>query len=125
MLLISSVPVPVFVSVAVFGPPALPTATLAQLIDAGETVAEVAVAASPVPESETDSVPEPSFMVHVAERAPEAAGLKLMFTVQLAEAARVDPQVVEEMTKSPAFAPEIAAPVSVAELEVLLLMLMD
>lgn len=119
-LLISSVPVLEFVSVAVFGPPALPTATLAQLIDEGETVAEVGLAALPVPDSATESVPEPSLMVQVAERAPEAVGLKIKFVVQLAEAASVEPQVVEETAKSPALVPETAAPLSVTELDVLL-----
>lgn len=120
MLLISMAPVLEFVSVAVFGPPALPTATLAQLIEDGETVAEVAVVELPVPAKATDSVAEPSLMVHVAERAPEAVGLKTRFSVQLAEAARVEPQVVEETAKSPALGPEMAAPLSVTELDVLL-----
>lgn len=122
MLLTSIVPVLEFVSVAVFGPPALPTATLAQLIDEGETVAEVAVVEPPVPESATESMAEPSLMVQVAERAPEAVGLKTRFAVQLADAARVEPQVVEEMAKSPALVPEMAEPLSVTELDVLLVM---
>lgn len=125
MLLMLIVPVLEFVSVAVFGPPAFPTATLAQLIDEGETVAEVAAADSPVPDNATESAPEPSLMVQVAERAPEAVGLKTRFAEQLADAARLEPQVVEEMAKSPALVPEIAAPLSVTELDVLLVMEMD
>lgn len=121
----SIVPVLEFVSVAVFGPPAFPTATLDQLMEDGETVAEVAVVELPVPDKPTDRVPEPSLTVQVAERAPEADGLNTRFIVQLAEAARVDPQVVEEMAKSPEFVPEIAAPLRVTELDVLLVSEID
>lgn len=124
-LLISIVPVLELVSVAVFGPPALPTATLPQLTEEGETVAEVAAAASPLPDNATESVPELSTMVHVAERAPEAVGLKTRFSVQLAEAARIEPQVVEETAKSPAFVPEMAAPLRVTEPDVLFVREMD
>jgi len=124
MLLISMTPALEFVRVAVFGPPALPTATLAQLMDDGETVAEVAVEL-PVPDKATESAAEPSLMVQVAERAPEAVGLKTRFAVQLAEAGRVEAQVVEKMAKSPALVPEMAAPLRVTELDVLLVMVTD
>lgn len=43
-----------------------------------------------------------------AERAPDADGLKVTLTVQLAEAARLVPHVFEEMAKSAEFAPVTA-----------------
>ena len=47
-----------------------------------------------------------SVKVSVAVRVPEVVGLKMMLAVQLAEAARVDPQVVLKTEKSPGLAPE-------------------
>jgi hypothetical protein len=44
----------------------------------------------------------------VAERAPAAVGTKSTVTVQLDLAVRVDPQVLAEIEKSLAFAPEMA-----------------
>lgn len=42
-----------------------------------------------------------SVKVSVPERVPVAVGVKVMFATQLAEAASVEPQVAEEMEKSP------------------------
>lgn len=123
MLLMLMEVLPVFMSVAVFGPPAWPTLTLPQLRDVGEAVAVPALE-TPEPESATESVPEPSFADHVAARAPVAAGLKKIFTVQLAEAARLEPQVAEETAKSAPLAPEIPAPLSETEADVPLVTVM-
>ncbi|HEV2463216.1 MAG TPA: hypothetical protein VGT04_05390 [Acidobacteriaceae bacterium] len=54
-----------------------------------------------------------------ADRAPDAEGLKVMLAEQLAEAASVDPQVVDA-TKSEGLVPETAGALSVTELEVVL-----
>lgn len=125
-LLMFKVPLPELVRVAVFGPPALPTATEFQLREVGDTVADPVVDLLPVPESETESGVEELLLVmdQVATRDPESFGAKTMLEVQLAEAARLDPQVVEAMEKSPAFVPEIPALLRVTELEVPLLTVM-
>ena len=47
----------------------------------------------------------PSVNTSVAERAPETAGLNITEAVQLAAAARLAPQVLDEMENSPGFAP--------------------
>ena len=53
----------------------------------------------------------------MAERVPDAVGLKTIEAVQLAEAPRLVPQVLLAMLKSPAFAPEIETPpIVIAEL---------
>ena len=65
---------------------------------------------APDPESATVCglpVPE-SVNVSVAVRVPAAVGLNATDAVQLAEAARLVPQVLLAMLKSPAFVPEIA-----------------
>lgn len=108
---------PVFVRVATLGPPAFPTATWPHVIEVGEALAEPALAL-PEPDNATASELEPSLTDHVAARAPAAVGLKRTLAVQLAEAARLDPQVVEEMAKSPASVPEIAAPLRLMAEEV-------
>jgi hypothetical protein len=91
------------------------------VIEVGEALAEPPLDA-PVPLRATESgVPELLLvMVHAAERAPAVVGLKKILAVQLADAARLDPQVVDETAKSPAFAPEMDEALSVTELVVLL-----
>lgn len=125
MLLMVMVPLPELVRVAVFGPPALPTATEFQLIEVGDTLADPVVDA-PVPDKATESGVEELLLVmdQVAVREPEAPGAKTMFAVQLAEATRLEPQVVEATEKSPALVPEMPALLRVTELEVLLLTVM-
>lgn len=63
----------------------------------------------PVPVPETDrccGLPLTlSEKLSVAVRVPTAVGLKMMFAVQLAEAASVEPQVLLKTAKSPAFVP--------------------
>jgi hypothetical protein len=62
-----------------------------------------------VPESDTlcDGLNPEWLMVKVASRVPAACGVKIIATVQLEEAARLSPQVLLAIAKSPAFAPEI------------------
>ena len=50
-------------------------------------------------------MPAVSVTVRVAERAPDAVGLKATVTEQVADAARLAPQVLDEMLKSPEFVP--------------------
>lgn len=50
-------------------------------------------------------MPAVSETVRVAARAPDAVGLNTTVTVQLAEVARLAPQVFDEMLKSPEFVP--------------------
>ena len=120
LLMLISAP-PVFVRVATLGPPAFPTATWPQVIEVGETPADPPLDAPEPPRATESAVPELLLeMVQEAARAPAAVGVKTTFAVQLAEAARLDPQVVEETAKSPAFVPEIPAPLSVTVAEVLL-----
>lgn len=116
LLMLMGLP-PVLARVAVLGPPACPTATWPQVMDVGEALADPALE-TPEPERATESGPEPSLTAHVAPRAPVAVGLKKTFAVQLAEAPRLDPQVVEETAKSAAFVPEIPAPLRATEAEV-------
>jgi len=62
-----------------------------------------------VPERDTlsDDLNPDWLKVRVASRAPSASGVKVIVTVQLEEAARLPPQVLLEIAKSPALAPEI------------------
>lgn len=92
----------------------------------GLTVALPALEVAPEPLRATESGVEELLlvMVQVAARLPVVVGLKRMFVVQLAEAARLDPQFVLEMAKSPGLVPEIPAPLSVTEAEVLLVTVM-
>jgi hypothetical protein len=102
--------VPLFVSVIGFPAPLLPTATDTQFRLVGETEALPPDDVVPVPDKVTFCglpVPE-SVKLSVALRAPAAVGLKVTDAVQLADAARLAPQVLPEMAKSPAFVPEIA-----------------
>ena len=122
LLMLISAP-PLFVRVATLGPPAFPTATWPQVIEVGETPAEPEPPPdAPEPLRATESgVPELLLeTVQAAARAPEVVGVKRMFVVQLADAGKLDPQVVEEMAKSPAFAPEMDEALRVTELVVLL-----
>lgn len=94
-------------------------------MEAGETVSAMEELA-PVPAKVTVSGVEELLLVmdHVAERVPEAVGEKTRFAVQLAEAASVEPQVVEEIAKSPVLIPETPAALSVTELDVLFVTVM-
>ena len=80
----------------------------------GDTVTLPEVELDPVPLSATLSGVELLLTVipQLAERDPVAVGLKTTVAVQFAEAAKVDPQVVEEMEKSPALVP-VMAPVPI------------
>ena len=93
----------------------------------GLTVALPGLELAPEPLRATESGVEELLLVmaQVAVRLPAVVGLKRMFVVQLAEAARLDPQFVLEMAKSPGLAPEIPAPLSVTEADVLLVMVID
>ena len=53
-------------------------------------------------------MPAESVKVSVPDRVPVDDGLKVMLTVQFADPARVVPQVLAEIAKSEAFAPEMA-----------------
>jgi hypothetical protein len=98
---------PLLVRVAAFAAPVFPILTVSQLIVDGLAEALPPVVLAPVPEratvcglllavSETDSV---------AALAPLAVGLNATETVQLADAARLVPQVLLEMLKSPGLVP--------------------
>jgi hypothetical protein len=67
-------------------------------------------ATPPVPQPVSATVcglpPSESLKLNVAVREPGAVGPKSRFTVQLADAARLAPQVLLYMEKSPGFAPE-------------------
>lgn len=73
--------------------------------------ATLALAATPVPDNATvcGLFPAESLNVRVALRGPAAEGVNAMFTVQLEEGARVDPQLEPERTKSDAFVPVMEA----------------
>lgn len=72
----------------------------------------------PVPERATVRGDEPAVMLQEAVSVPVTAGLKSMEAVQLAEALREEPQVVDVTAKSPASVPVIPAPLRVTELDV-------
>lgn len=95
-------------------------------MEEGEAVSVMPEEFTPEPESATESgVGElPMVRVQAAARAPAAVGSKRTLAVQLADAARVDPQLVEEMAKSPELAPEMTEALMVTELEVLLVTVM-
>lgn len=65
------------------------------------------VEVEPVPDSEAvcGLLLEVSETVNVAESAPDVVGLNTTVTVQLAAAARLAPQVLDEMLKFPGFVP--------------------
>ena len=107
MLLMAIEDVPLLVRVMAFAPPVCPTATLAQFRLVGLTDAVPELLLVPVPDTATDCglLDAVSEKFKAAVRAPDVVGLKTTVTVQLAEAARLPPQVLAEMLKSPAFAP--------------------
>jgi hypothetical protein len=109
MLVIDSDVDPLLVSVTALAAPLLPTATDTQFKLVGETDALPELVA-PVPDSAIfcGLLLALSVKVSVALLAPAAPGLKVSKTVQLDEAARLLPQVLLEIEKSPAFVPEIA-----------------
>jgi hypothetical protein len=117
---------PVLVRVALLAPPALPMLTLYQLSELGESEAPP-VAPAPVPEKLTVSgmLVLLEVMLHVALSAAVVEGLKTMAAVQLADAARLEPQVVEEMAKSAAFVPEIVGALRATAAEVPFVTVMD
>ena len=99
MLLKLTALLPVFVIVAAFGPPAFPTLTLAQLMEVGDTLTvepDVVPESVPRPDSATccGLLPELSLKFKLAVLVPDAVGLNRTVTVQLAEAARVEPQAL-------------------------------
>lgn len=102
---------PVFVSVAVLGPPAFPTLTLAQLMEAGDTPAVAPEVETPESVPRPDNaiccglLPELSLKFKLEVLVPDAVGLNSTVTVQLEEAGRVEPQVLLETEKSPGSAP--------------------
>lgn len=73
--------------------------------------------AEPVPVSGTLSAVELLLtdISQVAARVPEAVGLNAMVAVQVPDAAKVDPQLVDEIEKSPAFVPVMVPVPSVTE----------
>jgi len=107
--------VPLFLSTAVFCPPMPPTVTDAQLNELGFTDALPPDVLPPVPERATVcGLPLPeSETVNVAVRVPLALGLNDTETLQFADAARLDPHVLLEITKSPGLAPATEVPLIV------------
>jgi hypothetical protein len=117
ILLMFNVVVPLFVRVAAFAAPVFPIVTETQLIVVGLTEALPDVVADPVPVNATACglfVAE-SVKLSVAVRAPDAVGLKITAAEQLAAAARLAPQLFDEILKSPAFVPVIATPLIVID----------
>lgn len=86
----------------------------------GVSVADPLAAVAPVPDSETLSAVELllTLIVQEAVRAPVVLGEKTMDAVQLPAAARVVPQVVEEIVKSVGSVPERVPVPRVTEPEV-------
>lgn len=125
MLLMLTAAPPLLVRVAVFEPLVWPKGRLPQVMEEGETVSAIEELA-PVPDKATVSGVEELLlvMVQLAESAPDVVGWKTMFAVQLAEVARVDPQLVEETAKSEASVPEMPALLRVMEPEVLFVTVM-
>ena len=107
MLLMFNDVVPLFVSVAAFAAPVLPIVTETQFRAVGLTDAlpEVVATAVPVNATVCGVFIAESVKLSVALRVPAAVGLKTTEAEQLAAAARLVPQVFDEMLKSPAFVP--------------------
>lgn len=118
---------PLLVSVAIFAPLVWPKATVPQTMELGDAVSVTPEELAPVPLRATESGVEELLLVivQVAVRLPVVVGLNRILVVQLAEAARLDPQFVLEIAKSLGLAPEIPAPLSVTEVDVLLVTVMD
>ncbi len=106
MLLMLTGVAPVLPSVTVWPELALPKAVSGKERLAGATVT---ADAPPVPDNATvcGLLLAALVSVSVAVRLPEAAGVKVTFTVQVERAARLEPQVLLARAKSPAFAPEM------------------
>ncbi len=98
---------PPLLSVTVWAALVAPTVVAANGRLAGATVA---FAGEPTPDNATicGLLPAPSVNVSVAVREPAAVGLKVMLTVQVADPARLAPQVLPAIAKSPLLDPEIA-----------------
>lgn len=124
-LLIVIVPLELLVKVVAFGPPLLPTATLYQLSEVGDNVA-LPPAAWPVPESVTESEAGLPLVVMLQLALSEfvVVGLKSIDAVQLAEAARLPPQLPPVMAKSPPLDPDIEPAPSVTDPDVPFVMVM-
>jgi hypothetical protein len=115
--------VPLLVNVATFCPPIPPTFTDTQLSVDGLTDALPPDEVPPVPESATVcGLPlAESATLSVAERDPLVLGLNVTEMLQLAFAARLDPQLLLDMTKSPALLPAMPTLlIVIAELVLLL-----
>jgi hypothetical protein len=99
-----------FVNVADCAELVEPTAVLGKPIAVGETVTLPLAELPPVPESATvcGLLLDVSDTVRVAARDPLTLGLKATEMLQLADAARLVPQVLLEMRKSPGFVPAMA-----------------
>lgn len=99
MLLIWMVPLPVFVKVTDFGPPAFPILTLAQLMEVGDTLAvdPEAVPSDVIPRPDSaicwGLLPELSVKFKLAVLFPEAVGLNKTVTLQVPEEGSEEPQV--------------------------------
>lgn len=113
------------VKVVAFGPPLVPTATLYQLSEVGDNAAPVPEV-PPVPVSATETVAGLPLvvMLHVALSEFVVVGLKSIDAVQLAEAARLPPQLPPVMAKSPPLGPDIAPVPRVTAPDVPFLMVM-
>lgn len=85
----------VFEMVMVCDELAEPSFTVPKLRDAGDAVTLPEPPLAPVPESETDKFVEPLVIVHEALSGPVVLGVKIMAAVQVADAARLVPQVVD------------------------------
>ena len=104
-----------------------PTAKLPKFTVVGVRVADPLAAVAPVPESATLSAVELLLtdMVQLAVSVPVVFGAKAIDAVQLAAAAKVVPQVVDEMVKSVGLAPEKVPVPSVTDAAVLFVMVTD
>ena len=94
-----------------------PTAVAGKPIAVGDTVTLPLEVLPPVPDNVTfcGLLLAESVIVSVAERVPVAVGLNSRDTPQLAEAPRLEPQALAEMTKSPGFVPVSAMLLMVIE----------
>lgn len=116
MLLMLMVPLPVFVKVAVLGPPAFPTLTLAQLMELGDTLAvdpeDVLSEVMPMPDNAIccGLLPELSVKFKLAVLVPEAVGLNKTVTLQVAEEGSAEAHVFLSIEKSPESVPSRLTP---------------
>ena len=101
---------PLFVKVATFCPPIPPTGTDTQLREVGLTEALPPVlppGANPDSATVCGLGVAESLKFNVAVRVPLTVGANVMFAVQLADGARLDPHVLLKILKSCGSAPEI------------------